>query len=193
MDDTVLVIVAIVATLVVVALGWILWNRRHSRDLKESFGSEYDRAVTQTGDRSKGEKLLDQRRKRVEEYDLHPLSAEERVGFRRRWDEVQQRFVDDPSASISDAQHLVDEVMQERGYPIGDARRQQEDVSVESPGVVVHYRTAREISQRNDAGKASTEDLRLAMKHYRSLFNNLLEGGEAAREETIEESEAHVG
>jgi hypothetical protein len=192
MDDSILAIVAFaVAAVIVIALAWFLWTRTRSRRLKESFGPEYDRVVSKAG-RSEGEKRLDERRKRVEEYDLHPLSAEDRVRFVRRWDEVQAHFVDDPEAAVSDAQHLVDEVMQTRGYPVGDIQRQQEDVSVENPGVVNHYRRARDIARRNQAGGASTEDLRLAMQHYRALFESLLEGGGARAEERPRKEAHHV-
>lgn len=190
MNDTTLAIVIIVSALIVGGLAWFLWTRTRSRGLRQSFGPEYDRAVSKAG-RTEGEKKLNERRKRVEEYDLHPLAANDRIRFLKRWDEVQARFVDDPQTATSDAQGLVDDVMEARGYPIGDIQRQQEDVSVESPGVVSHYRRAREIARRNEAGEASTEDLRQAIQHYRSLFQNLLEGG-GARVEEAEEVEAHV-
>jgi hypothetical protein len=191
MDGSILALVAFaVAALIVIALAWFLWTRTRSRRLKESFGPEYDRVVSKSG-RSEGEKRLDERRKRVEKYDLHSLSADDRVRFVRRWDEVQAHFVDDPEAAVADAQHLVDEVMGARGYPVGDIQRQQEDVSVESPGVVNHYRRARDIARRNDAGEASTEDLRLAMQHYRALFESLLEGGGEGAEKRSKK-EAHV-
>ncbi len=126
----------------------------------------------------------------MEQYALHPLPAQDRVRFLKRWDEAQARFVDDPEAAIVDAQRLVDEVMEARGYPIGDARRQQEDISVENPAVVSHYREARAIARRNEAGDASTEDLRIAIQHYRALFQTLLEGGGTAVVD--EEAEAHA-
>lgn len=194
MDNTVLVIVVTaLATLLVAGFAWFLWTRQRSKKLKEQFGPEYQRTISETGDRSEAEKRLQERRKRVEEYDLRPLDPEEQVHFRKRWDEVQTRFVDDPRAAIADAQRLVDEVMEARGYPVGDIRRQQEDVSVEGPAVVTHYRKAREIAVRSDAGEASTEDLRVATKHYRSLFSTLLEGGARAKERQEDESEVQVG
>ena len=187
MDDTTIAIVVILIGAVILAgLGWFWYRRSRSRSLRESFGPEYERTVAKTG-RSEGEKLLNERRKRVERYDLHPLPADDRVRFLKRWDDVQARFVDDPQAAISDAQKLVDEVMEARGYPTGDAQRQQEDVSVESPLVVSRYREARRIASRNEAGEASTEDLRLAIQHYRALFQTLLESGA-----TVEEVEAHA-
>ena len=189
-DTTIAILITIAGALVLVGLGWYLITRSRSRKLRDSFGPEYDRVVSKSG-RSEGEKRLDERRKRVAEYDLHPLSADDRVRYVRRWDEVQARFVDDPNAAVGDAQHLVDDVMEARGYPVGDIQRQQDDVSVEDPGVVGHYRRVREIARRNDAGEASTEDLRLATQHYRALFESLLEGG-GARAGTPREKEAHV-
>ncbi|HJU85863.1 MAG TPA: hypothetical protein VJ788_00645 [Gemmatimonadota bacterium] len=190
MDDTTLaLLIALGGALILVVIGWYWVTRSRSRRLREAFGPEYERAVTRDG-RAEGEKLLDERKKRVEQYDLHPLPAEDRVRFLKRWDEAQARFVDDPEAAIVDAQRLVDEVMEARGYPIGDARRQQEDISVENPAVVSHYREARAIARRNEKGDASTEDLRIAIQHYRALFQTLLEGGGSAV--VPEETEAHV-
>lgn len=191
MDNTTIAIIIVLAgVLVLVGLGWFWFTRSRSRRLRDTFGPEYDRAVTRDG-RSDAEKRLDERRRRVAEYELHPLPADDRVRFLRRWDDVQARFVDDPGAAVADAQGLVDEVMRARGYPVGDPQRQQEDVSVENPHIVSHYRDARAIARRNEAGEASTEDLRVAIQHYRALFETLLEGGGAEVEEDVEES-AHV-
>jgi hypothetical protein len=38
----------------------------------------------------------------------------------------------------------------------------------------MNYRAARDIALQHAAGKASTEDLRQAMVHYRALFRDLL-------------------
>lgn len=186
-DTTVAILITLAGALILLGIGWYWVKRSRSRRLRDTFGPEYERAVTKQG-RAEGEKILDERRKRVEKYELHPLPVEDRVQFLKRWEEVQGRFVDDPQAAVGDAQRLVDEVMEARGYPIGDARRQQEDVSVESPQVVSHYRQAREIARRNEAGEASTEDLRLAVQHYRALFQTLLESGAMVEEEV----EAHA-
>jgi len=48
------------------------------------------------------------------------------------------------------------------------------DVSVDHPHIVENYRHAHEIFRRTDDGEASTEDLRQAMQHYRTLFGELL-------------------
>jgi hypothetical protein len=88
---------------------------------------------------------------------------------------VQARFVDAPADAISQANTLIKQVMHERGYPVGDFDQRAEDISVRHPGVVQHYRAARDIAQRNDRRQATTEDMRQAMMHYRALFDDLLE------------------
>ena len=73
------------------------------------------------------------------------------------------------------ADSLVTDVMQARGYPIVEFDQRAEDLSVDYPRIVENYRAAHEIAVRPGAGKASTEDLRQAMVHYRLLFQELLE------------------
>jgi hypothetical protein len=195
MDNTTIIVLAGLVLVVLVA-GWFISRGRRTKKLKEGFGPEYERMVQKTGDRSKAEKNLAERRKRVEEYELRSLTTEERTRFSREWDEVQRGFVDAPGDAVEKAQNLVDRVMKTRGYPIGDPRLQQEDVSVEAPEVVVHYRKARAIALRSGRNEATTEDLRLATQYYRELFRSLLESGEAVEPtivETRKESEAHGG
>ncbi len=70
---------------------------------------------------------------------------------------------------------MVAEVMKARGYPVGDdIERRWEDISVDHPRLIEDYRTAHGISQVNERSEAGTEDLRQAMIHYRSLFDELL-------------------
>ena len=61
--------------------------------------------------------------------------------------------------------------MQARGYPMGDFEQRAADISVDHPSVVEHYRAAHAVATRRDAG---TEDLRQAMVHYRTLFEDLI-------------------
>ena len=65
-------------------------------------------------------------------------------------------------------------VLGERGYPVEDFEQQADDISVEHPDVVENYRAAHALALANDQGLASTEDLRQAFVHYRSLFAELL-------------------
>jgi len=73
------------------------------------------------------------------------------------------------------ADSLVTDVMQARGYPIGEFEQRAADLSVDYPLIVENYRAAHTIAARHSEGKASTEDLRQAMVHYRLLFQELLE------------------
>ena len=87
---------------------------------------------------------------------------------------MQSQFVDDPRGSVSLADQLVNEVMRTRGYPVGDFEQRAADISVDHPVVVENYRAAHDIALRHRLGQASTEDMRKAMVHYRSLFDELL-------------------
>ena len=112
--------------------------------------------------------------------EIRALAPEERNRFAEAWKRTQARFVDEPSRAVGEADGLVKEVMQTRGYPMGDFEQRAADVSVDHPNVVTDYRAAHDIAARNKSGKATTEDLRQAMVHYRSLFEELLETAEPA-------------
>ena len=83
--------------------------------------------------------------------------------------------MDDPQGAVTLADSLVTDVMQARGYPIGAFEQRAADLSVDYPVIVDNYRAAHDIALRHSAGKASTEDLRQAMVHYRLLFQELLD------------------
>jgi hypothetical protein len=57
---------------------------------------------------------------------------------------------------------------------VSDFDQRAADISVQYPDLVSNYRAAREIALKNKQGQASTEELRQAMIHYRSLFKELL-------------------
>jgi hypothetical protein len=111
----------------------------------------------------------------VERLHIRPLETEERARFAASWRMVQTRFVDHPEGAIRDADSLVAEVMEARGYPMGNFERRAADVSVNHPAVVENYRLAHGIALRHERGQANTEDLRQALVHYRALFQELLE------------------
>jgi hypothetical protein len=168
-----LVVVALVA---LVGFAWQQAQKERTRRLRGDFGSEYDRAVEETGDRRKAESQLEDRRKRVERLRLHDIAPQERQRLQNEWEHAQARFVDEPREAIEDAERLVEQAMHARGYPVGDDfDRRYEDLSVEYANVLDNYRHARDISyRRHNGGKTSTEDLRDAMVCYRDLFRELL-------------------
>ena len=165
----------VVLIIVIAAVGYVYSRRRRRLQIRERFGPEYDRVLKQEGDPRKAEGVLEFRRKRRESYKIHSLSAHDRSSFAARWREVQARFVDDPRGAVTVADSLITDIMQARGYPIGEFEQRAADLSVDYPRIVENYRAAHEIAMRHSAGKASTEDLRQAMVHYRLLFQELLD------------------
>ena len=177
------VVVAIVIVIVVAAVvGWWFYDRQRKREaLRRQFGPEYDRAVAAYGDRAPAEHALEARAERVAALNIQPLRPEDSARYGEQWRAVQTRFVDDPERAIGEADQLCGEVMQARGYPMGDFEQRAADISVDHPGVVEHYRAAHSVAVRASRGDASTEELRQAMVHYRTLFDDLIETRERAR------------
>lgn len=167
-------------------IGWTIARWRRRRHYRQRFGPEYERVRSESDSTAVAEAELERREQRIKQFDIHPLSPGERDHFAEEWNRVQARFVDDPPGAVHEADSLVNNVMSARGYPMGDFEQQAEDLSVEHPRVVDNYRTAHEIADRNARGEADTEDLRQAMVHYRSLFNDLLVSAEP---ETSEEQQ----
>lgn len=91
-----------------------------------------------------------------EQNDLAPLfESGEAEKFRTRWLAIQSKFVDDPSQSVKEADDLVADVIQNITRNFADRRGSLE-------------------KQWSGGGDTSTEDLRLALKQYRSFFERLL-------------------
>lgn len=173
-SQTIILIGAAIVIFALAVVSWMLWRRKRTAHLRDRFGPEYDRAVTAAGDPRQAEAGLADRAKRVEKLQLRTVSAEDRDRFAEAWRRVQARFVDDPPGAVSEGDSLIQEVMKTRGYPVGDFEQRAADLSVDHAEVVQNYRAAREIALRNQKGEASTEDLRQALVHYRSLFDELL-------------------
>ena len=174
MDTTVIVIIIIVVVLALAVGGWVLARQRRSQRLQEHYGEEYERSVEESGgDRKAAEAALTEREARVRDLDIRDLRDDERAGFQDRWAAIQRDFVDDPARALHSADDLVVEVMRVRGYPAdGDFDRRAEDISVQHPDVVRHYRDARAV--RDSDGTVDTEKQRTAMTSYRSLVETLL-------------------
>jgi hypothetical protein len=182
MSTTSLVILIGVILIAAIAVWGFLLQRRSTK-LRSRFGPEYESAIHEYGDRSRAEKELARRAERTENYHIRAISKEEQQRFTDEWRRTQAHFVDDPPLAIHDADHLVCEVMQLRGYPMADFDRRAEDLSVDHPGLIRTYRTAHEIAVTQAEGRATTEDLRRAMVYYRELFDELLETHPAAMPE----------
>ena len=177
----VLIVIVVIAVIAVLAIAWLVLQKWRSARLRRRFGPEYDRVVRQEGDPHKADRVLEFRQKRREKFKIRSLTSTDRSSFAARWNEVQSRFVDDPRGAVTEGESLVTDVMQARGYPIGEFEQRAADLSVDYPVIVENYRAAHAIAMRHSAGQASTEDLRQAMVHYRALFQELLDERQAER------------
>jgi FtsZ-interacting cell division protein ZipA len=175
MDTWVWIVIAAAVVIVLLAIVWSATRAKRTRSLQDTFGREYDRTVDQAGDRRAAERELRERQRQHDKLDIRPLSPESRDGYVRRWQSTQTRFVDDPRGAVAEADTLVQEVMQERGYPTKDFERRVADISVDHPDLVEKYRTADGIARASERGEASTEDMRHSVRHYRALLAELLE------------------
>jgi hypothetical protein len=177
-------LIAILVIVVVVALvAVLLGQRRRTQRLQQQFGPEYQRTVARSGDQRTAEADLTAREQRRREFDIVILEPAVRDQYLEAWRTTQGRFVDDPAAATREADALVARVMRDRGYPVDDFDQRAADVSVDHPQVAENYRAAHAIFQANEQGLASTDDLRQAFVHYRSLFSELLDAEGDDREE----------
>jgi hypothetical protein len=172
-----LIVLAAVVIVVVAGGAWLYVRQRRSTtaDLQHKFGPEYQRAVQEHGSERKAEAKLADREKRVEKLNLRDLDPMEHERFSKQWNSVQSRFVDSPKGAVTEADDLVSSVMKTRGYPVSDFDQRAADISVDHPRVVENYRSAHQIALRVGKDQATTEDLRTAMIHYRSLFEELVQ------------------
>ncbi|MFE2249909.1 hypothetical protein [Streptomyces lavendulae] len=83
------------------------------------------------------------------------LGAEDTAEYHKKWSEIQGRFVDDPQEAVRSADALVAEVMQTLARSFSAHKQGLEE-------------------QWGQGEQVATEDLRLALQHYRSFFNRLL-------------------
>ena len=180
---TAVAFVGIALALLAAIAAWLYMRHRRSKLLRDRFGPEYERVVRQQGNVRRGEGVLEFREKKRETLQIRPLTQTARTDFSNRWNEVQAQFVDDPEGSVAKADGLVSEVMEARGYPVSDFAERADIISVDHPVVVENYRAAHAIAMSRARGQGTTENLRKAMVHYRSLFEELLHDALPERKE----------
>ena len=188
MDTWLWIVLVVIVVVVVAVVAFAALRRRRSTPLREGFGPEYERVVDEAGDRRDAERELEERRRRREELDIRPLPAEARESYAAEWQQVQERFVDDPVGAVRTGDALVARVRGDRGYPMDDFEQRAADVSVDHPHVVQNYREGHRLVEEHRAGRGGTEDLRQAMVHLRALFVELLEDRDRNRDEEGEVS-----
>ena len=166
-------VIAIVIAIAAVALAaWVILRMQNSKRLRSRFGPEYDRLVQHEGGRLRAESELADREKRVKKLHIRDLTTDERNRFAQAWLKGQSLFVEDPHAAVRQADILITEAMNARGYPTTGFETQLADVSVDHARVVEHYRQAHRIAELGQ--RATTEELRRAMIYYRALFEDFI-------------------
>src|ERR1700691_1643317 len=175
--DPKFIMLAGVVILVIAVLAWMYVQERRSTtaSLRQKFGPEYERAVHQQGSERKAQTNLADRQERVEKLNIRDLDPMEHERFSKQWESAQARFVDSPRGAVAEADDLVSSLMKTRGYPVSDFDQRAADISVDHPRVVENYRSAHEIALRVGKDAATSDDLRTAMIHYRSLFEELMQ------------------
>ena len=94
----------------------------------------------------------------VESEETHALpmfAVDEAAGFRTRWEAIQTGFVDEPRKAVEEADALVAQAIKRLSEVFADERTNLEH-------------------QWDRGDHSSTEDLRLALRKYRSFFDRLL-------------------
>ena len=86
------------------------------------------------------------------------FAAEEAEGYRTRWDGIQTGFVDEPKRAVQEADALVAQVITRLSEVFADERTRLEQ----------------QWGHADQGQQISTEDLRLALRKYRSFFERLL-------------------
>jgi hypothetical protein len=164
-----LVVIAIVVTAVQRA------RKRRTQELRRRFGPEYELALREFGSRREAEATLMERMNRVKGMNIRPLTIEERDRYLADWDSLQARFIDHPRSAVTDADEMINSLLQTRGYQIGTFDNRAADVSVYHSPLVEPYRRANAITVRAGKNEATTEELRSAIILYRALFEELIQ------------------
>jgi hypothetical protein len=168
-----------IAAVIIIAIAVVTFfalqrKRARTAALRRKFGPEYDWAMKKHG--ARGEAMLAAREKRAEQIRLRDLDPGERSRFLERWKTVQAGFVDSPKGALAEAESMIATLLDARGYPAGDFDQRTGDISLMHPRVTENYRAAHDVELRLKKGESvRTEEMRAAMVHYRSLFDELVE------------------
>ncbi|MEE1820282.1 hypothetical protein ACWEPZ_34730 [Streptomyces sp. NPDC004288] len=172
------IVLVVVAVVVLGCVAGLAVGRRRRTALRDRSGPEYERIVEATGSRRAAERELESRARRLDDLRITPVPAERREEYGRRWMRVQEEFVDLPEAAVQDADALVAELIRDLGYPDEGHEQRMRDLSVRHGRTLQHYREALEVHALSTSKSATTEQMRGAMMHYRTLFDDLLADGE---------------
>jgi len=183
--DQLIAAAVVVVVLILVAIGAFVQRRRErTLALRNRFGSEYNLAVEKHGSAREAEAKLADRENRVATLKIRELGVTERERFVTEWHTVQSRFVDHPRMAVTEADDLINALLEARGYPQASFEQRAADVSVNYPRVMENYRVAHSVAVRLGQAEATTEELRTAMIQYRDIFDDLLQAPKSIEAKT---------
>jgi hypothetical protein len=168
--------VIVLASVVVLIVGLLVYDRTRSKRLRQRFGPAYDQTVSELGNRRRAEAQLQWRERHAIELRDRPMDPLDRERFLARWKQCQARFVDDPAGAVEEADELLAQVMRTRGYAADNLYERTTDIAAAFPHQAERYRQAGEIVERHRRSPLSTDNLRTAFLHYRDVFTDLIGG-----------------
>lgn len=169
-----IVVICIGAVLLALAAGG--WARYGRRRLRAPFGAEVGSVAEEYDGPRAVDRELRRRRNLNDGLLLRTISAPDRAAYARSWSRLQHEFPGSPAAALSDAERLVAQLLDARGYPGVDLADQLALLSVEHPGVLAGYRRAQQLSRhaRTDPAAATTHELRQALASCHAVVTELL-------------------
>ncbi|MGI5407985.1 hypothetical protein ACQEV9_14440 [Streptomyces chartreusis] len=172
----ILIVIAAVVVLGVTAMALRTRGAQGGRSLKRRFGPEYERTVARhDGDAKAAERELAQRVERHGGLRERTLETTEVERYEARWTAAQERFVDSPKDAVDEADRLLAELAQARGYPDGAQYEEQlSALSVHHANRVRGYRRVHRAARAGAEGGPGTEEMREAMVEARALFEELV-------------------
>lgn len=173
-NTTLIIVVVVLLAIVLGVVSMVRARRQRTQRLQEQFGPEYDHMLEKVGDETRAEKELEERIAHKESLNIRDLGAEEIHRYALEWQEVQREFVDEPLLSLQKADRLIRGVMKRKGYPVEDFEERVALLSVDYPDLVRDYRGLQRIAIKEVKDNVTTEDMRQAMVHARTLFENLM-------------------
>lgn len=102
---------------------------------------------------------------------LRDLPPESKDKYRRSWQMVETRFIEDPADAVREADRVAVGVLSERGATLHDER-----------GTPDELRKARECAS-SDQGRQGTEGMREAMVHYKRIVEDAVGDTSPTRED----------
>src|SRR5689334_9791189 len=81
--------VLVIGLFIIAGLAWVYLDTHRRRRLQSRFGPEYQRAVSEIGDRRRAETELSRREQRLRRLNIRPLTAEDRARFESQWETIQ--------------------------------------------------------------------------------------------------------